>query len=520
MRASCIAGFGLSLIAGLAHAGTFHELAVPSGQLTSLSENGRVAAGIAGASGWRWAKDRGVTQIDGALGASGMNRWAQPIAGSATDGDGNEVAALFHSNSNLVGPQLLGALPDGSGFDNVLSSAYDVSDDGIAVGLAYDAGSNAVAFRWSEGEGMTALTVNRPANYSRANAISADGSTIVGWNDQDNGGRSAVIWRDGVPLDLVDATGEPIGEALAVNADGSVVVGTGYFTETGSEAWRWTAETGPQPIGFIGTLGTAYAFGVSDDGNVIVGASGFGFNRDAVIWTPDTGMVTLAAYLETQDVVVPEGWTFITAGAVSGDGKVIGGWGLDAIGMNSFVIDLHDDAPTEATLTARGTVNWNDLPSGPFAGVPVGTKVSMSFRLTPEGAVELDPGQATRYPVVLDTFSLTAGAGSDTLVATEFGPGVSITNDYPKSDGIHLFDSPMATEGQTMEFELFNPGGDLFDSDDLNRINRSFGPEFFEKISWVVGQEGGNFGMYIDLESVSIDDHGETIFASGFEMAD
>jgi uncharacterized membrane protein len=520
MRTSIITAIGLGLLAGAAQAGTFHPVDVPSGQLTGLSQNGRVATGIAGASGWRWAKDRGATAIDGALGVSGMSRWAQPIAGSATDDDGNEVAALFHSNSNIVGPQLLGALPGGAGLDSMLSSAYDVSDNGIAVGLAYDADSNAVAFRWSEGEGMTVLTVNRPVNYSRANAISADGSTIVGWNDQDNGGRSGVIWQDGVPLDVVDANGEPVGEALAVNPDGSVVVGTGYFTANGSEAWRWTEETGAQPIGFIGALGAAYAFGVSDDGNVIVGASGFGFNRDAIVWTPESGMVTLAAYLETQDVVVPEGWTFITAGAVSGDGKVIGGWGLDAVGMNSFVIDLHDDMPTEATLTAIGTVNWNDLPSGPFAGVPVGTQVSMTMRLTPDGAVELEPGQATRYPVLVDTFALTAGTGSDTLIPTQFGPGVMLTNDYPKSDGIHLFDAPMATEGQTMEFELFNPGGDLFDSDDLNRINRSFGPEFFEKISWVVGQDGGSFGMFMDLESVRIDDHGEAIFASGFELAD
>ena len=37
--------------------------------------------------------------------------------------------------------------------------------------------------------------------------------------------------------------------------------------------------------------------------------------------------------------------------------------------------------------------------------------------------------------------------------------------------------------GQAFEFELFNPGGNMFDSDDLNRINRTFGAEFFEKAS-------------------------------------
>ncbi|HEY0231029.1 MAG TPA: hypothetical protein VGC55_07245, partial [Dokdonella sp.] len=128
-------------------------------------------------------------------------------------------------------------------------------------------------------------------------------------------------------------------------------------------------------------------------------------------------------------------------------------------------------------------------------------------RMTTDGAVELEPGEDTRYAIELDTFQLSAGDASDTLIATDFGPGVQIANDYPLSDGIHLLDSPTATAGQTMEFELFNPGGDMFDSDDLDRINRSFGPEFFEKISWIVAQGGGSFGMYMDLQSVSIHDY-------------
>lgn len=521
MRSTLHAGLALALLAGPAAAGTFYDLGIPSGQLTSLSHNGRIAAGIAGQSGWRWAKDRGPMVMNGFAGAGGMSAWGQPVAGSADDGAGNEVAALFYSNGNLVGPILIGGYPGGSGFDGHLSSAYDASDAGVAVGLAYDETNNPIAFRWTAGEGISRLPVNRPDNYSRANAISDDGSVIIGWNDQDDGYRSGVIWQGGVAADLVDALGGPIGEALAVNAEGSVVVGSGYSTEIGSEAWRWTAATGAQPIGFLGDFGSAFAFDVSDDGNVIVGASGFGFNRLAVIWTPDTGMQYLSDWLATQDVTIPDGWTLGTATAVSGDGKTIGGWGLGPNGVGSFVIDLHENEPREAVLEAHGTVNWNDLPSGPFAGVPVETKVTMTFRMTPVDAVELEPGQATRYAIVLDGFQLQAGAASDTLVATEFGPGVMLTNDYPLSDGIHLFESPMATAGQSMEFELFNPGGDLFDSDDLNRINRTFGPSFFEKASWVVAQQGGSFGMYITLDSVSIHDvdgEDDTIFVDGFEL--
>src|SRR5690606_19113922 len=104
---------------------------------------------------------------------------------------------------------------------------------------------------------------------------------------------------------------------------------------------------------------------------------------------------------------------------------------------------------------AHGTVSWNDLPEGPFAGLPEGTKVTMTFRATTEDAFEVEPGRHAGYPIVLDSFRLEAGGASDTLVATAAGPLLRIANDYPLSDGIHVFETPTATPRQVMEFELF-----------------------------------------------------------------
>ncbi|MGN6519336.1 MAG: hypothetical protein ACTHK2_07935 [Dokdonella sp.] len=558
MRISLYAGITVALLAARAEAGSFTGLDIPDGQMTSLSHNGRIAAGIAGESGWRWAKDRGASVLDGFVEVEGMSSWAQPIAGAWTNADALDVAALAYSNSGLVGgPVEIGGMPGTSGLDGTLSVGYGVSDTKVAVGLAYDDGGNAIAFRWDAGSGITRLAVNRPGNYSRANGVSADGSVAWGWNDQDDGFRSAVLWHDGAPTDLVDADGNPVGEADGGSRDGSVIVGSGYATPDGASAWRWTAATGVQPLGVptlapgrhaLGApvsperaalvsarperasarLGDAapqgfppasYAFGVSDDGNVIVGRSGAFPMFFATVWTPATGMVRLDDYAAARGVAIPAGWSLMTASAVSADGLVIGGWGVDPGGaLDSFLIDLHDDAPREALLEAHGTVDWNDLPDGPFAGVPVGTPVTMTFRLSP-GGFEIEPGAATSYAIGLDTFSLVAGTASDTLVATPSGPGVWLTNDYPLSDGIHLFETPTSTSGQAMEFELFNPGGDLFDSDDLGRINRTFGPEFFEKVSWMVAA-GGEFGMTMVLDSVSIhdvDDGSDVIFDDGFE---
>lgn len=540
-----------STVGGLASAASFQALPENSG-VAALSHNGRIATGVlatgfSGAPAWRWTPESGIEMINGFADAMGMSAWAQPIAGATLDANELIVAAVAYSNAPVVGPVVIGAYPGGSQLDGFLSSAYGVSDDGIAVGLAYDDGSNAIAFRWSATDGMSRLPVNRPDTFSRANGISHDGSVAFGWNDQQDGYRTGVIWRDGKVTDLVDAEGNPVGEAYAASADGSVVVGGGYYTGNGSEAWRWTAAGGVQPIGILpaspapGTRAApsreparldrrqpatgpapagflpaeSFAFAVSDDGNVAVGASGSWPVRTASIWTPAGGLVPLADYVAGAGVAIPEGWFLAAGTALSADGLAIGGWGLNPDGiMQAFIIDLHPAAAPEARLEAHGTVDFNDLEDGPFAGIAAGTPVTMSFAM-PTTGLEIEPGSATSFAIRLDSFALQAGAANETLPAGPEGPGVWITNDYPLSDGIHLFSTQTAS-GQMLEFELFNPGGDMFDSDDLDRIDRTFGPSFFEKTSWMVS--AGDRMMWVALDSVEIRDmQADSIFADGFE---
>lgn len=537
-----------TVFASLAHAGQFYETSRFAG-VAGLSHNGRIATGVIasgfnGAPAWRWTPETGLVMLPNFVDAVGMNAWAQPLAGAVLDDKGIEVAALAYSNVPVVGPVAIGPYPGGLQLDNYQSSTYDVSDDGVAVGLAYDDTANAIAFRWTAAGGMTRLPVNRPTTFSRANGISHDGSLVFGWNDQADGYRTGVIWRNGAPIDLVDADDNPIGEAFAATADGRVVVGGGYYTANGSEAWRWTAATGAQPIGILPEEPAAsraapvrqsarhrssqmpvnpspsgflppesLGFAVSDDGNVIVGASGAWPIRTATIWTPETGLQRLADYVTARGVTIPENWFLAAAAAISADGQTIGGWGLDAEGvMAGFVIDLHPARTVDAIVEATGTVAYNDLTSGPFAGAAVGTPVTLSFTLSPQG-FEIAPSRATSYPIRPGTFALRIGSASDTLAATPDGPAVMLTNDYPRSDGVHLFATPTAS-GQTFEFELFNPGGDLFDSDDLNRIDRTVGPEHFEKASWQILQ--GDRSLRVELGTVGIHDS-ETIFRDGFE---
>lgn len=511
MRICVIAGLiSLSLSSAAGAAGTFTSLNLPGSQLVTLSEHGRIAGGsyTGGGGAWRWTAARGAQDFAGYASMSGMNSWGQPQAGQHEDANGNVVAALLYSNSHLIGPTLLGGLPDGVPLDGTLSTAYDAADDGTVVGLAYTA-DNAVAFRWQGPTGMVALPRIDTDGAARANAISRDGRVIIGWNDTAEGFRRAVTWTNGTIAELLDQDGFQVGEALATNRDGSVIVGEGAG-KMGDEAWRWTAATGVQAIGIIGSGGffdRAYAFGVSDDGNLVGGASGFGFDRKAVVWTPDGGMQLLTDYLAARNIAVPQGWTLNSVTAVSGDGKVLGGWGFDADSQfNSFVVELDRVPAQRAVLEAKGTVVWNDLTAGPFAGLPLDTPVTMSFKMSPEG-IEIEPGSFVRYPIDVATFKLQAGNGTDALIETAAGPLFGVGNDYPRSDGMHIFDSPLATAGTSMEFELFNPGGDLFDSAEINNINRTVGPEHFEKIGWSVFQgQGGQFSMSMMLDSVTIED--------------
>src|ERR1017187_6116104 len=108
-----------------------------------------------------------------------------------------------------------------------------------------------------------------------------------------------------------------------VSGDGSVVVGTSGYDTSGYgyflRAFRWTAGSGMVSLGGYGSS----ASGVSADGSVIVGTS----NYVAFRWTAGTGMVGLG-YLP--------GGTYSYANGISADGSVIVGTSYSASGNQAF----------------------------------------------------------------------------------------------------------------------------------------------------------------------------------------
>lgn len=318
----------------------FIPLQTPDATATKFSENGDyLSAGVTYGEGMRWTRSTGAEELVSMYVVNGINN-AGTIAGSIADGDpangGHELPATFP-----LGAAQPTAYPISADMNN--AQIYDIADDGSAVGLTWtDDWSESRAYYFSAAsQAVAVLPVDSSTSASRGNAISADGTVIGGWNDDpDTGYRRGVIWKNLVPIYptvTVDGVEYNVGEADGVSGNGKWVVGSEYPTLSGEAAWRYNVETGE--LTEIPVM--PYAFGVSDDGKVVVGASGF-FDfpsRAAYIWTEQFGSQLLTDYMDARLVAYPSDWPFqggLTA--VSGDGKMAAGWTLTPDGTRSFVL--------------------------------------------------------------------------------------------------------------------------------------------------------------------------------------
>jgi len=268
----------------------FTPLGVPGSTVTGISGNGKIVVGGVNLIGgfayfFRWTALGGLIPIGiGPGGNVSISRNGSTITADTTNGQGLACAGIWLGGAQFYS---LGGLPGGmpGGANNrFLSNNFSVSGDGsVTVGLGWVNPGRAHAFRWDQSTGMVDLG-SLGGKDSRANDVSADGSSIVGWDGDDTGYWRGAVWQQGKEM-LLDPNGRT-GEAFAVNADRTVIVGTGY--RGGSHAYLWTP-TGVTDLGILPRTGLnsnpqqrAYATAVSGDGKVAVGWCGFGGDRDAL----------------------------------------------------------------------------------------------------------------------------------------------------------------------------------------------------------------------------------------------
>ena len=324
-------------------------------QVTSISGDGTVVVGVVEGTVFRWTKASGVVVIGGnSNGNPSVSSDGTTIVGTMSDPvSGQQTAAIWQSGTTWSS---LGGIPGGSPSGSSLSSGWGVSGNGsVVVGLGWINAGTAHGFRWDQASGIIDLGSTVTGQSCRANAVSGNGQRVVGWQSSASGFWNGVYWEGGTQHPITTSSGGSVGDANAVNSDGSVIVGSFY----GDQAWRWTESTGAVGIGVLpGFNFSGYAFDVNESGDTIVGTCGFGWDRDAFIWMQELGMVKLDTWLAGQGVDV-SGWDLGSATAISDDGKVIAGWGSGPDGLQGWVVEFEIDLP--ADVNNDGVVGVDDL---------------------------------------------------------------------------------------------------------------------------------------------------------------
>ncbi len=320
-----------------------------------------------------------------AFGVSADGRWV--VGGGDKDGFDYSVAFRFDDHT--------GEMIDFDQLQTLTSAAANATSvDGrevVGTSLSYSNNSNTHAFIWQEDAFLNPLKLldaNLAPSY--ANDITADGNVVVGsYLNAGDGG-----WLEAYRLDLSgpDPVFHPMGDlddshnrsdAYAISSDGSIIVGSSYIKEnpsyySGTRAWHWK---NPNPkktrLKSVKDYAPTAAFGISPDGSIIVGQSGYQacrwdsvsadpvvlellpsaapgsesiaydasnngeivvgwstsigvpLQQEAVIWGEDNLPLSLNAFLDLEGVD-REGFILTEARAISDDGKIVVGSGYDS----------------------------------------------------------------------------------------------------------------------------------------------------------------------------------------------
>lgn len=216
------------------------------------------------------------------------------------------------------------------------SFATDVSSNGAVV-VGYSdtvGGATWHAFRWTQAAGMVDLgAASGAAGFSRALALSGDGSVVAGESDFPGGFgtiRQAFRWTQAGGFQRLGSV-QPDWPSVAnaITTDGNVVVGNSGFPlqigntqSTTTRAFRWTQAGGMQNLGVLAGFQASLAKGVSDDGQIVVGACTSNTSSQAFYWSAATGLQPLAQLLSAAGVDLT-GVTLTSANSITPDGRWI-----------------------------------------------------------------------------------------------------------------------------------------------------------------------------------------------------
>jgi len=336
----------------------FLKLGIMKAQLTviglgnynvgAVSDNGVVSLHTSAGAIYKWNAAGGLVQIGSisngypAAGRTIVSNDGTKISSSVTNAATgfNEISTYDVATATWVNRG--GLVP--TGWDGSVSSTWGMTANGnTIVGLGFLTAANAHAVKWDEVNGMVDLGSIVQGRSSRANAINASGTVIVGWQDESNGTRSGAKWQDGVESFISDNNGNNVGEAGGISADGSTIIGS-----ANPNPYVWNAVSG---LTYITHPNASFSFkggatGISGDGTKVIGYyRAFGappMSGEGFIWTSATGRVNLNDYAVSLGIAT-NGVTMGLPLAISQDGKKIAGMGVNASNqMVAFYLDTSE----------------------------------------------------------------------------------------------------------------------------------------------------------------------------------
>lgn len=310
-----------------------------------VSNNGMVSMQVTTAGKiFTWTQTEGLVQI-GSVDSS--------VAGIPTISSNGTVVAATYINSATGVNEIStydvasstwtnrGAFPaTGSGGGH--SSSWGMSADGsTVVGLGLFSASLGHAVKWTQAGGLIDLGSIVNGSSSRANGVNSDGSVIVGWQDLANGARRGAKWVNGIQTFITDNNGNNVGEAFGVSADGNIIIGTHAL-----KPYVWDSVTGLTTITHPNSSATfrGAATCISSDGSKVLGYyrifNGPPMGGEGFIWTKTGGRINLNDYVTSLGIAT-NGITLGFPAAISQDGTKIAGTGMNASNIPvAFYLDL------------------------------------------------------------------------------------------------------------------------------------------------------------------------------------
>lgn len=187
--------------------------------------------------------------------AYGVSANGEVVVGTSASATGMTAFVWTESGGLTALPMLTGGTS---------ATAYAASADGSLLVGSSDSASGQQACIWSNGQVTGLSDLAGGIFQSEARDVSDDGAVIVGYGTSASG-REAFRWTAGVMTGLGDlAGGSYQSEALAVSPDGTRV--TGYGTASSQSVITWNAIDGLQNY-----YSAATAYGISADGSQLAG---------------------------------------------------------------------------------------------------------------------------------------------------------------------------------------------------------------------------------------------------------